>query len=124
MIKSCISLLMMATPCLAQDMPVPSGMQTQFVEVILEPDKGIARFRFIAPELGKLGFELADISDDFGWLCEQMALPALRNVGWEADQIVVSISDRVVPFGESNSDAVQYFDGYSIDGDMCLWEPF
>lgn len=111
-------------PVMAQEMPVPSGMATQFVEVVLEPDTGFARFRFVAPDLGQLGSELSDISDDFVWLCEHMALPALIQTGWEAQQIVISIADRPLAFGETSPGAVQYFDGFSISGSSCLWEPF
>lgn len=115
---------LMAVPALTQDMPVPSGMATQFVEVVLEPDTGFARFRFLAPDLGQPGSELSDISQDFVWLCEHMALPALIQTGWEADQIVISIADRPLAFGETSPDVVQYFDGFSISGSSCLWEPF
>ncbi|SMY08532.1 DUF6497 family protein [Flavimaricola marinus] len=128
MIRLALSLLALTTPAtmpaMAQDMPVPSGMQTRFVEVVLEPDAAIARFRFLAPDLGTPGHELVDVAGDFVWLCERMAIPALDSAGWEAEQIVISISDQAVGFGETNPDVLQYFDGFSIAGDSCLWEPF
>jgi hypothetical protein len=119
-----MSLVPGTLPALAQDVAAPSGVPMSFVEVLLEPDTGFARFRFLAPGLGTPGRELAAISGDFVWLCERLALPALKQAAWEAGQVVISISDRDVPFGQTDPDAVQYFDGFSISGDTCLWEPF
>jgi hypothetical protein len=108
----------------AQDMPVPSGVPIRFVEVLLEPETGFARFRFLAPNLGTAGAERDVVSGDFAWLCERIALPALQDAGWSPQQIVISIADRDVPFGQTDPDAIQYFDGFSVSGDTCQWEPF
>ncbi|MDH5531341.1 MAG: DUF6497 family protein, partial [Paracoccaceae bacterium] len=33
-------------------------------------------------------------------------------------------SDRVVPFGESDPEATQYFEAFSIADGTCIWEAF
>lgn len=126
MLRLAISLLaaLSATAVLAQEMPVPSGAPVAFHEVILEPDTGFARFRFVVEGLGGEGLGLPDLAGDFGWLCDNVVLPALDQNGWDATQIVISMADRVFPFGEVVPDAVQYFEGYSIVDGACQWEPF
>ena len=114
----------LVAPAAAQTLDVPSGLPLEFHEVLLEPDTRFARFRFVAEPLGQAGWEMSDIAADFEWLCNGVVLPALEQNGWEADQIVISIADRVVEFGEVAPDAVQYFEGYSVEDGTCEWVPF
>ena len=115
---------LIATPVAAQQMDVPSGAPVLFHEVILEEETGFARFRFIVDGLGGTGLEPADLGEDFGWLCDNVVLPALTQNGWDATQIIISMADQVFPFGEVVPDVVQYFEGYSIADGTCIWEPF
>ena len=119
-----LAFALLAAPAVAQDMPVPSGLAVSFVEVILEPEPRFARFRFLAPDLGQPGWQTEDIAGDFGWLCEVVALPALEQAGWDAAQVIISIADRPLAFGESVPDAVQYFEGFAVTDGTCVWEPF
>jgi Family of unknown function (DUF6497) len=34
------------------------------------------------------------------------------------------MSDRVVPFGQTDPEATQFFEAYSLQGDTCVWEMF
>ena len=113
-----------AHSAIAQDIAVPSGVPVAFHEVILEPDTGFARFRFVVDGLGDAGRSLPDLEGEFGWLCDNVVLPALEQNGWDASQIIISMADRVFPFGETVPDVVQYFEGYSIVDGACHWEPF
>ena len=65
---------------------------------------------------------------DMDWLCQTYALPRLAATGPKPAEIIISMADRDVPFGESDPEATQFFNAYSIDyskdGTNCLWEPF
>lgn len=114
-------LFLAAAPALAQDLP-PSGVMPALFDLILEPEIGLARVRFLRADLAALGQPA--VADDFLWLCENVALPELRAEGWEAALVVISLHDREVPFGATDPAATQYFEGYRIEGDSCIWEPF
>jgi len=119
-----LAFALIAAPLAAQEMPVPSGIFVTIQDVILEPETRIARFRFVAPDLGRAGFGVADLAADFQFLCDGMALPSLARAGWAAREIVVSIASAPAPFGAYDPDVEQYFEGYRIDGTACFWEPF
>jgi len=115
-----------AAGALAEGVVAPSGQAVTLLDLILEPEAGLARFRFLAPALDPAGQGLVhdDVAGDFQWLCETVALPEMQAEGWQMAQIVISLSDREVPFGASDPDATQFFEGFSVDGAACIWEPF
>jgi hypothetical protein len=109
--------------------PVPSGQLVRFVDVVMNapgPDGLTARFRFVAPAIakqtGSVDFELA--AADMEHLCKSFALPRIASTGPKPSQIVISLSDRDVPFGEAAPEATQFFEAYRVDGDACIWEAF
>jgi hypothetical protein len=112
------------TPALAQDaveFPVPSGLRVTLIEVIHEPQ--LSRWRFLVPEIVQAGGFDA-VAGDFGVLCAEVALPMLAEQGREADRIIVSLSDRPVPFGAIDPAATQYFEAYRVENDACIWDGF
>ena len=130
-----------AEPVLAQDtagqvisgeglrVDVPSGQEVSFLDVVLDAPGPIgltARFRFVAPAIAKNGgtvdFETA--SADMVHLCQNFALPRISDIGPQPSQIVISLSDRPVPFGEAAPDATQFFEAYTIRDNACIWEAF
>lgn len=122
--RNILPLILVSAPAAAQEVPVPSGLLLTFQEVILEPETGFARFRFVAEPLGQTGWQMPDVAEDFAWLCDNVVLPALDQNGWEASQIVISMADRALDFGQSVPDAVQYFEGFAITDGACEWVPF
>ena len=105
------------------------GNLISFLDVILNapgPDGLTARFRFVAPGIAKQGgtvdFETA--SADMEHLCRAFALPRISDIGPKPSQIVISLSDKAVPFGEPAPDTTQFFEAYAIEGDDCIWEAF
>lgn len=114
----------LASPAHAQSFTTPSGLPAEVAEVVLEDDTRFARFRFIAETLGQEGATAADTADDFKWICESFAVPALTAQDWAADQIIISIADRDVPFGTMDAEATQYFAGFTTDGTTCTEELF
>lgn len=107
--------------------PVPSGQRVTLIDVIHDaagPSGLTVRFRFLAPGIadGSVGFDAA--AADMTALCQDYALPRIADPGPQPQQIVVSLHDRVLPFGEAAPDAVQYFEAYRIEDGACIWEMF
>lgn len=134
---ACAALL--ALPSLAQEGPqvmegagvvvtLQSGHEAVLQDVIWNvpgPEGMTLRFRFVSEAVapgGGLGFEAA--SEDLQQLCDSFALPRVAEFGPKPAQIVISISDRPVPFGEAAPDAVQYFESFRIEDGACQWEMF
>ena len=110
----------------AQELTAPSGQVVSLFDVVLEPGNDMARFRFLAPELGPDNgartFE--SVQGDFKWLCETTVLPALTANDWHVDHIVISLSDKEIAFGATDPDVIQYFEGYRLNAGTCEWEMF
>ena len=106
---------------------LPSGQAVTLIETIWNapgPDGLVTRFRFLAPainpDLGAVDFEMA--AADIAWLCQNYALDRVVQMGPLPAQVVVSLSDRLVPFGETAPDAVQFFEAFRIENGTCIWE--
>ena len=109
--------------------PVPSGQDVQFVDLIRSdpgPDGLTLRFRFVAPAIARDGGTVdADTAQvDMLALCNDYALPRLPTPGPVPSQIIIVLSDRDVPFGDTAPEATQYFEAYSFADGVCTWEPF
>lgn len=63
---------------------------------------------------------------DIVWLCENWVLPRLAEPAPLPAQVVISLSDRPVPFGSIDPDALQLFEAFSLSKDRtrCIWEPW
>lgn len=104
---------------------VPSGREVTLIDVITTapgPEGATARFRFLSPDLTAADAEgsVADMQA----LCDSYALPRTEGTVPEPQQIVISLSSEVVPFGEAAPDVVQFFEAYSPEGGACTWQPF
>ena len=111
------------------DITTPSGQVVTFQEVIWNapgPEGLTLRFRFLAPAIaqdgGSVDFDTA--SADMLWLCQTFALPRVPGSGPQPAQIVISLSDRPVPFGQADPDATQFFEAYALRDGTCVWEAF
>lgn len=108
---------------------VPSGQPVTLQDVIwneMGPQGLTMRFRFIAPAIardgGSVDFETAVA--DMRALCDDFALPRLSQLGPQPAQIIISLSDVPVPFGESAPAATQFFEAFSLQDGACIWEVF
>ncbi|WP_287184235.1 DUF6497 family protein [Rhodovulum sp.] len=108
---------------------VPSGQPVTLYETITgEAETGgvAVRFRFLAPQIardgGTMPFELA--AGDIEFLCESYALPRLSDTGPELAQIVITLMDRPVPFGQADPEATQFFEAFRPEDGRCVWEGF
>ncbi|MBL4915972.1 DUF6497 family protein [Szabonella alba] len=117
-----------AKPAIEGDAPIllPSGQQVTFLDAIWnEPGPGglTTRFRFLAPDIGTggtVGFDLA--VEDMAYLCESYALPRVADNIPPPQQIIITLFDRPVAFGEAAPEATQYFEAYRIEDGLCIWE--
>ncbi|RQP05233.1 MAG: hypothetical protein D1H97_14045 [Paracoccus sp. BP8] len=66
------------------------------------------------------------VHDDIVWLCENWALPRIAAPAPRPSQIIISLSDRELPFGALDPEAVQLFEAFRLppDRDVCEWEPW
>jgi hypothetical protein len=108
---------------------VPSGQEITLQDIFWEEGDGaelVLRLRFIAPQIaratGTVDYDMA--AKDMLYLCEHFVLPQIESGEDKPDQIIVSLSDIEVPFGEANLDATQFFEAYRIEGGACIWEIF
>jgi hypothetical protein len=134
MIRSAIAGLILTTclanPARAEDeIAVPSGQKVTYVETIhnaLGPEGLTYRFRFLAPSIAREGGMVdADAAlEDMAYLCETYALPRIADTGPQPEQIIISLADREVPFGEPAPEATQYFEAFRPEAGTCVWEGF
>lgn len=108
---------------------LPSGQTVTWIDTIHDapgPEGLTLRFRFLAPAIAREGGTVTadEAQEDMQVLCDEYALPRIAGTGPQPSQIVISLSDREVPFGEPDPDATQYFEAYSIADGACRWEVF
>lgn len=112
---------------------VPSGQELRLLDVIwnVPGPLGLAsRFRFVAPAIargaqnGGVGVDFALAAADMEHLCQNFALPRVLAEAAPPGQIIISLSDRPVPFGEADPEATQFFEAYRVEDGTCIWEAF
>jgi Family of unknown function (DUF6497) len=105
---------------------VPSGQIVTLQDVVgnvAGPAGLTTRFRFVAPGIaGDVTLGAAQV--DMEALCNDYALPRVVEFGPTPAQIVISLADIAVPFGEAAPEATQYFEAYSIQNGVCIWDVF
>lgn len=108
---------------------VPSGQTVTLQEVIWNapgPDGLTTRFRFVAPAIAETGgtVDTETALADMLWLCQNFALPRIAQPGPMPSQIVISLADAPVPFGQAHPEVTQLFEAYRPQDGQCLWEVF
>lgn len=113
----------------AGPLDVPSGQEVRYLDTVQSapgPEGLAIRFRFVAPAIardsGSVGAEAAQA--DMEWLCNSFALPRLSATGPAPSQVIISLSDRAVAFGETAPEATQFFEAYAVVDGRCVWEAF
>ena len=107
---------------------VPSGQEVTLQDVIWNapgPEGMALRFRFVAPGIGpEGGVDVETASGDMQFLCDSFAISRIAEGGPQPEQVIISLSDVPVVFGEAAPEAVQFFESYRIENGQCLWEMF
>jgi hypothetical protein len=116
--------LLLAAPAVAQQIDVPSGLAVERIEMILDDDLQIGRFRFLAPEIAERGFDLGGLRADMDALCQDVAAPELRALRPDWDEVVISLSSVAIPFGQADPEVAQSFEAYRLRGSDCIWSEF
>ena len=117
---SAIIIATLASSAAASEIVVPSGRSLTLFDVIMEAD--LARFRFVLPAIAD-GVTFSDLVDDLQYICDAVAIPALKQAQSDVSQMVVSVSAQEVPFGEA-SDIAQFFQPFRVADNTCIWEEF
>ena len=116
-----------ALPGLSQEdmVAVPSGLEVRFHDVIQDAmgDGYTYRFRFVMPAIGQ-GVEFPEVVPDMDYLCNEYALKRVPYPGPRPKRIVISLMSEPTEFGVMNPDVVQFFESYSIENALCIWEAF
>jgi hypothetical protein len=119
---------MMMTTTAVQAQDVPSGQVVTLHEVLIDEVNAQSwlRFRFIAPQIARNGGDVtfAQAEPDMAHLCQATAVPYMAEYALSADMIVISMSDQIIEFGETNPDATQFFDAFRVENETCIWEAF
>jgi hypothetical protein len=105
---------------------LPSGLEAGLMEgfVEVQPDGARwARFRYVMPALAETA-DFDSVQQDFVVLCEAQALPMLSDAGEQVSQVIVSLMDKPLEFGQSDPGTVQYFETFAIRDGRCIWEEF
>lgn len=124
-----LALSLLATSAAGQQaVSVPSGQAVSLNEVLVDDASGETwvRFRFVAPAIARQGgsveYEVA--AADMEHLCRDLVIPYMSEFALASKHIVISMSDRDVPFGAANPQATQYFEAYRLEDADCIWEAF
>lgn len=115
--------------CAEEMIDVPSGQPVTFLDVVHEapgPEGLTYRFRFLAPAIARVGgtIDSEQALEDMAALCESYVLSRLAAPGPQPSQIIISLADRPVPFGQPDPEATQFFEAFRPEGSSCIWEGF
>ncbi|MDC1482238.1 DUF6497 family protein [Ascidiaceihabitans sp.] len=115
-------------PLYATVQEVPSSQSVTLHEVLVDMVNGEnwLRFRFVAPSIGADKGKVShdDAAKDIEHLCAAVAVPYIAEYDLKSDLVVVSMADQKTEFGETNPDATQLFEAFSVQNDICIWEAF
>lgn len=119
-------LMLTASIASAEPLRVPSGLDVQFHDMIPNElyDGLTYRFRFVAPQIGAEDTDFMAVNDDMAHLCTEYALPRVSNIGQEPAHIIITLMQEPVEFGVATPGVTQFFESYSIENGLCIWEVF
>jgi hypothetical protein len=105
---------------------LPSGGVARLQELRTDATDGgvILRFRYVSEGFDPQAIAAQTVADDLHHLCVAHALPALREAGLEAGQVIISLADKPGEFGVADPEIRQVFEAFTINGDRCIWELF
>ncbi|WP_276606302.1 DUF6497 family protein [Pacificoceanicola onchidii] len=105
---------------------VPSGLKVSFHDMLWdEPGSGLTyRFRFLAPDIAAEETDYQSVAADMDKLCNDYAIPRLAQTGPQPSRIVITLMSEPVEFGVMTPEVTQFFESYSVEDTLCIWEAF
>jgi hypothetical protein len=116
---------LLPAPALAQEdagFDLPSGLAARYLDRIDESP--VWRYRYVAPALAGESVDFDTVSGDMEVLCATHALPQLRHEAHSPSRIIVTLMSEKADFGVMSPDVRQFFESYSVEDDLCIWEVF
>ena len=110
----------MSEAVICEPVRTPIGRYGGMFASLTAVDLGVAALQGL---LARTGIPADAVQDDRQALCDTYALAHLP-AGAQPAQVVISLADRPVPFGQARPDAVQFFEAYRPEGAACVWEMF
>ncbi len=117
--------ILMALPCAADALLLPSGRQVYLQEIISETggDTRVTRLRYIADSFAPDGLAPDVALKDLTFICQNKGLPILT-APTGGQTVIVSLADRAAPFGVIDSSVAQIFEVFTVLDTSCIWEAF
>lgn len=109
----------------AQDeeiLTLPSGLTVSYLDRIDESPTW--RYRYVTPVLGGDGVDFNAVAEDMAALCTSHALPQLQHDGQTPERIIVALMSEKLDFGVMSPEVRQFFESYSVEDNLCIWEVF
>ena len=113
--------LVAALPLRAEVLPL-SGLEFAFHDEIDEAPT--FRMRYVVPALSAAEIDFDAMADDMAQLCATDALPRLAEQGANPYRVVVTLMAEPVEFGVMTPEIRQFFESYTVEDGLCIWEAF
>lgn len=122
----CAALLPATAAIASEPIAVPSGLDVSYHDIIWDtPGEGLTyRFRFLAPSIAEGEIDYMSVASDMEFLCNDFALPRLAQIGPQPNRITITLMEEPVDFGIMSPGITQYFESFSLENDLCIWEAF
>ncbi|MCQ0092570.1 DUF6497 family protein [Roseovarius sp. M141] len=104
-------------------MQLPSGGQVHLHETITEGNGSVTRLRYVTDGFAPDDMMPDTALEDLTFLCRSKALPNLT-APVEGQTVIISLADRVAPFGVMDGSVAQIFEVFTIRDSICIWEAF
>ncbi|MBV2360475.1 acetolactate synthase [Thalassococcus sp. CAU 1522] len=103
-----------------------SGLDVTLHDLFRDEEAGPAvyRARYVAPGIALDDLDYESVAADMEILCRGDALPQLASADPAPQRIVVTLMSEPAEFGAANPDITQFFESFSIENDLCIWEAF
>lgn len=119
-----LSLIALLIAPMAQADPVETGSGVAYIYHDIIDEAPTWRLRFVVDGLGDEGLTYSDLTEDFGLLCQNYALPKLSESGADPERVVISLMSEPTDFGVMDPSVMQFFESYTIENGLCIWEAF
>ncbi len=123
-----LSLLILTAACREETMELPTGLEVELLETLVEAqpheDETWIIVRVLAPSLAGQQVTPEDMATETDAICARWGVPAATQAPELPAQIVVQIMSEPVERGLPARGITQVFAGYRFENGLCIWEDF